>query len=262
MKPLLSFVHFTDTHIGSTPDFARYDHPSLPCLERLIDVLNGLPEPPEFLIHTGDISHNQSPESYALAAETLARFQMPVYYVNGNHDLPGMIRQYLHAPAHPSGDLDAPLDYTFDVKGERFLVLDAQNPAVKDPAGLLRESQLAYAREVVADDSRPLTVLLHYLPFPLSSPWLDEHMLIQNGEALHAILKPARDRIRGVFFGHMHRSCQIQRDGILYSCAASTFVQYAWRPWDELPEVDHDYPPSYNYVQYFRDQVVVHQYTF
>ena len=262
MKPLLSFVHFTDTHIGSTPDFTRYGHPSLPSLERLIDMLNELPEPPEFLIHTGDVSHNQSPESYELAAEVLARFQMPVYYVNGNHDRPDMIRQYLHAPQHPSGDTAAPLDYTFEVKGERFLVLDAQNSEVKDPPGLLREAQLNYAREVVAADGGPLTVVMHYPLFPMASPWLDEHMLVQNGEALHAILKPARDRLRGVLLGHLHRSCQLQRDGIVYTCAGSTFVQYAWRPWDDLPEVDHDYPSTYNYVQYFQDQVIVHQYTF
>ena len=262
MKPLLSFVQFSDTHIGPSRDYARYDHPSLPSLERLIDTLNDLPEPPEFLIHTGDISHNQSPESYELAAEVLARFQMPIYYVNGNHDLPGMVRQYLHAPDHASGDPAAPLDYTFEVKGERFLVLDGQNPDVPDPSGLLRDSQLDYAREVVASGDGPLTVLLHYVPFRMASPWLDEHMILRNGDALHAILKPARDRLRGVFFGHLHRSCQIHRDGIAYTCGPSTFVQYGWRPWDVEPAVDHDYPPSYNFIQYFSDRVIVNQYTF
>jgi len=262
MKPLLSFVQFSDTHIGPDGDYTRYDHPALPSLERLIDTINAMPEPPDFLIHTGDVSHDRSPESYALAAEALARLQQPIYYVNGNHDRPAMIREYLHAPAAPDGDPAAPLDYAFHVKGERFLVLDGSNPDVPDPLGLLRESQLDYVRDVVASTDGPLTVLLHYVPFPMNSPWLDEHMILRNGDALHAILTPARDRLRGVFFGHLHRSCQIHRDGILYTCGPSTFVQYAWRPWEVKPEVDHDYPSSYNYVQYFRDRVIVNQYTF
>ncbi len=262
MKPLLTFAHITDTHVGQTPEFTRYGYPSLPALERLIDILNGFPVSLDFVIHTGDLSHDQSAKSYALAARTLARLEAPVYFVNGNHDRPAMLREYMGAPAHPSTDPAAPLDYVFDVRGERFLVLDAQNAAVPDPQGKLRDSQLAFAQHVIEDTPGPLTVLLHYPLFPMNSPWLDAHMLVENGAALHTLLLPIRDRLRGVFLGHMHRSCQIHRDGIVYTCAGSTFAQYAWHPWDELPKVDPDSSPAYNYVQYFQDQVIVHQYGF
>ncbi len=261
-KPLLTFAHITDTHVGQTPQFARYGYPSLPALERLIDILNGFPTPVDFVIHTGDVSHDQSAASYALAARTLARLTAPIYYVNGNHDLPELLREYLGAPAHPSGDPAAPLDYAFEVRGEHFLVLDAHNPDVPDPQGKLRDSQLAYAQQVITATAGPLTVLLHYPVFPMASPWLDAHMLVENGDALHALLVPVRDRLRGVFLGHLHRSCQVYRDGIGYTCAGSSFAQYAWRPWDDLPTVDSDSCPAYNVVQYFPDQVIVYQYGF
>ena len=67
---------------------------------------------------------------YRLAAETFARLNVPIYYVNGNHDTASGIRRHLPmgpkedaAGAHEPGNL-GPLSYTFEVKGYRFLVLE------------------------------------------------------------------------------------------------------------------------------------------
>ena len=261
-KPLLTFVHISDSHIGSTPDFTLHHLAPLPCLQQLVTVINDLPQAPDFVLHTGDISEDGSPGSYELAAAALARLRIPVYYVNGNHDSRALVRQSLGAPPHPSGDADAPLDYAFEVRGERFLVLDACSDAVADPLGRLSSTQLALVRAEAVADGPPLTIVLHYSPFKMASPWLDANMILVNGEALHEALLPARDRLRGVFHGHLHRSSQVIRDGIAYTCAGSVFLQYGWRPWDEKPQVDYDYPPAYNIVQYFRNQVIVHQYAF
>jgi Icc protein len=260
MKPTLTFLHLTDTHIGPERDFERYDTATLPCLEQMITLINAMPEPPDFVVHTGDVADDQSAAAYHLAAEALARLSVPIYFVAGNHDDPGLMRQLLQAPDHASGDPDAPLDYTFEVGGERFLVLDAHSPVVPDPQGYISEAQLAWVREVVNTDGPPLTVLLHYPLFKMGSPWLDDNMIIANGAALHEILIPARDRLRGVFSGHLHRSCQIARDGITYTTASSTFSQFAWRPWDATPAVDVGQQPGYNMVQVFPRQVIVHQY--
>ncbi len=262
MKPLLTFVHISDSHIGPDRAYSLHGVPTLTCLEQVISLINALPEPPDFVLHTGDVSTDRSPESYAITAEALSGLQTPVYYVRGNHDDPALMREMLDSLPHASGDRRAPLDYTFSVNGERFLVLDACSEAVPDPQGHLTETQLEWVRaEVDAHDS-PLTVLLHYPLFPMASPWLNANMLVDNGADLHRALLPARDWLRGVFLGHMHRSCQLVRDGITYTCAGSTALQYQWRPWDDLPVVDEAFPPSYNIVQYSAGQVIVHQYTF
>jgi hypothetical protein len=140
------------------------------------------------------------------------------------------------------------------------MVLDAFDTTVPQPSGKLSERQLDQVRAEAAHNGPPLTIFLHYPSFAMGSPWLDARMLIGNGEAFHAELLPLRDRLRGVFFGHLHRSCHIVRDGITYSCAPSTSWQYEWREWDNEPLLDLAYPPSYQVVLYFPDQVVVKQY--
>lgn len=259
MQPILTFVQLTDSHLGPTPDFELYDsYPTLPCLQRAVKVINGFPQPPDFVVHTGDLSNDGSAASYDLAADVMAQLTVPVYYVNGNHDDRALLRKYFGMPGEP----DAPLEYTFEVKGERFLVLDAYDPAVAQPNGHMRAASLEFVRREATPDGPPLTVLLHYPLFSMGSPWLDKHMIVLNGEDLHAALHPARDRLRGVFYGHLHRSVQIKRDGITYTCAGSTVVGYEWRPWDAKPQIDHAFPPSYTVVQIFDDQVIAHQYTF
>jgi hypothetical protein len=170
------------------------------------------------------------------------------------------MREVLGAPASPTGNGAAPLDYQFAVNGERFVVLDAHTEAVPDPLGRLSDAQLEVLASVCQAEEGPVTVLLHYMPFTTASPWLNEHMILINGDALHETLLPARDRLRGVFFGHLHRSCQVMRDGITYICAPSTCLQYGWRPRDEEPRIDDGGVPGYNVVQYFPRQVVVTAY--
>jgi 3',5'-cyclic AMP phosphodiesterase CpdA len=261
MTPVLTFVHISDTHLGPSRDFMYHGRSPYACLERLVAAINDFPVPPDFVLHTGDISDDASAASYERAEELLSRLKVPIYYVNGNHDDRGLLRAVLTAPPDVSDDPDAPLDYTFEVKGERFLVLDALNPVVPQPNGYFSAEQLAWARAEAMPDGPPLTVLIHYPPFPMGSPWLDQHMIVVNGADLHAAILPARERLRGVFFGHLHRSSQIIRDGITYLCAPSSAGQYGWRPWDGQPKIDPDTPPGYNVVHYGADQLVVWQYT-
>lgn len=263
MRPHLTFVHITDSHLGPDRAFAMHGQNAYRSLERLVGLINDFPQPPDFVVHTGDVSNDRSAESYALAAELLGRLRVPLYVVNGNHDDRALLRKVLGAPGHPSGDPAAPLDYAFEVRGERFVVLDAHDPsAVPDPQGHLRPDQLAWVRAEAVPDGPPLTVLLHFPLFPMGSPWLDANMLVDNGLELHAALLPARGRLRGVFCGHLHSSVQVARDGITYTSAPGGLFQYDWRPWHERPRPDPDFPPGYSLVRYFDGQALATQHTF
>jgi 3',5'-cyclic AMP phosphodiesterase CpdA len=262
MQPKLTFVQITDSHLGPARDFEKHGVRPYDCLDRFVTLFNDM-EPPDFLIHTGDVSDDGSPASYDLAREILARVNVPVYFVNGNHDSVATLRDMMDpaATAH-SADPDAPLSYTFDVKGERFLVLDAFSETVPQPLGFMSESQLVFLRAEVESGTLPLTVFVHYPPFPMGSPWLDEHMPITNGDALHAALLPARDRLRGVFGGHLHRPVQTVRDGITYCTAASVAFQYTWQRWEDLPLYDPATPPGYLETRYFDGYAVATHYSF
>lgn len=262
-NPTLYFVQISDTHIGPTAEYSRHGHYSLPCAKRMVEVINMLPQRPDFVVHTGDVVADPHPDAYRLAAETFSRLEVPIYYVNGNHDRAADIRRYL--PMGPKEDIDpdpACLSYTFSMKGWRFLVLDAKGPEEIDPQGLLPDSQLELLVQEATATGPPLTIFVHFPVLPLNSLWMDENMLIQNGEAMHRALLPARNRLRGVFHGHVHQAMQTVRDGILYVSAASVFSQFGAWPDDIIIRYDSEHDPGYNFVHLLAGQTIIHQHTF
>ncbi|WP_119067755.1 metallophosphoesterase [Aggregatilinea lenta] len=263
MQPKLTFVQISDSHLGPTRDFEKHGVRPYDCLQRFITLFNDAPLQPDFLLHSGDVSDDGSPASYALASELFAQINVPVYFVNGNHDSVATLRRLMdaNATAH-SGNPDAPLSYTFDLKDERFLVLDAFSETVPQPLGFMSEAQIAFLRAETESGTLPLTVFVHYPPFEMGSPWLDEHMPITNGEDLHQALLPARDRLRGVFGGHLHRPCQTTRNGITYCTTASVAFQYTWHGWEDLPIYDPATPSGYLVTRYFDRHVVATHYSF
>lgn len=259
----LYFVHISDTHLGPTADYSRYGHYPLPCAERLVEIINTLPTHPAFVVHTGDVVTEPDAASYQMAAGVFAKLDMPIYYVNGNHDTAAGIRR--HLPMGPQQYLtDDPnlLAYTFEQQGYRFLVLDAHGPAEIDPHGLLSPQQLEMVRQEAQPAGPPLVVFVHYPALPLNSPWMDNNMLILNGEELHQALRPSVGRLRAVFHGHVHQPMQTIRDGILYVSGASAFFQLSAWPADVDTGYDPDHLPGYQFVHLLPDRTIIHQHTF
>lgn len=257
------FVHVSDTHFGATKGYGRDNHLSYPCAVKFVEIVNNLPVKPDFVVHTGDVATNPDEAAYELAHEVFAALNVPIYYTTGNHDLSRMIRQ--HLPMGPLVWLVDALEllcYRFEVKGYRFLVLDGRAPDHLDPHGLLSEAQLEAVQQEAARDGPPLTVFIHFPIWPLNSPWMDNHMLILNGDKLHQALLPARERLRGVFHGHVHQSMQTVKDGIVYTAVPSTYSQFTAWPTDDNANSDPVYPPAFNFVQMLPGQTIVHQHVF
>lgn len=260
---IVYFVHVSDTHLGPEPDFELYGRKPHPYAERLVEILNNLPVRPDFVIHTGDVVADPNPDSYLLAAETLEELNVPIYYANGNHDTASDIHQYLAmGPKEDAFEDQDVLCYTFEVKGYRFLVLDGHGPDEIDPKGLLSAAQLDFVRREAQPDGQPLVIFIHFPVLPMNSPWMDQNMLLVNGEALHQALLPARARIRGIFHGHVHQPMQTAKDNLVYTAVASTFFQFSAWPTDEECTFAAGEPPGYSFVHLMPGRTIVHQYSF
>src|SRR5580693_8319588 len=81
----LSFVQISDSHMGfnkpANPDVAG-------TLKAAVDKINGLTVAPEFMLHTGDISHLSKPEEFDTVDQILkSATPKDVFYVPGEHDV-------------------------------------------------------------------------------------------------------------------------------------------------------------------------------
>jgi Icc protein len=224
---LLSFVQISDTHISHELDYGREDwrHSALKGAQALVQQVNALPFPVDFVLHTGDVVYDPEAAAYHKARDILSQIKYPVYYVAGNHDHPAELQHILLG----NTDILSPFCYEFEIKGVQFIVLDSNGPA-EPPRGNVIPQQMAWLKELCSkEDSRPLLVAVHHNVLRVGSPWLDEVMRIVNGDEVHQTLLLAKDRLRGVFFGHVHQGIHMYRDGILYTSALSSWSQFhAW----------------------------------
>src|SRR6201998_1375700 len=85
MKGEWSFAKISDSHMGFNKP-ANAD--VVGTLKAAVDKINGLKVQPEFLLHTGDISHLSKPEEFDTVDQILKGANpKDVFYVPGEHDV-------------------------------------------------------------------------------------------------------------------------------------------------------------------------------
>lgn len=251
----LSFIHISDTHINPDTTYVKDYAPITPLIgaRALVAELNRLPFQPDFILHTGDVAYDPVPEAYAACHDLLSALRVPVYYVAGNHDDPIALQRVLMNRAEPLPILSE----TFEVNGVQIVCVDSNGPATP-PAGFVRPEQLEWLEGLCrADDNRPMVIAVHHNMLPVQVPWLDTYMRTSNGEDFHRALLPARHRIRGVFYGHVHQNLDTVRDGILYSSTLSSWCQFHAYPGMADTTSDAGAEPGYSIVTVTNDQTFI-----
>jgi hypothetical protein len=188
------FVQLSDTHWGykgpANPDAAV-------TLRKAVATVNALPEPPDFIVFTGDLTHTT--DDPVERRRRLAEFKSivadlkvkTVRFMPGEHDA-SLDRG--EAFKEHFGDTH----YTFDHKGVHFIVVDN----VSDPGAKIGEEQMAWLRADLArlDKKAPLVVLTHRPLFDLAPKW---DWATRDGAQAVELLMPHENVT--VFYGHIHQ---------------------------------------------------------
>ena len=163
------FVQISDSHIGfnkeANPDVAG-------TLTQSIALVNGLPEAPAFILHTGDITHLSRAAEFDQAAQLLSGLRVSeLHTVPGEHDVTdGDGHEYFARYGGPSRNRGY---YSFDHAGVHFVALN--NVMSFKPGGLasLGEDQLTWLKDDLAGRSagQPLVLFGHMPMWTIYEPW-------------------------------------------------------------------------------------------
>ena len=113
-----SFVQISDSHIG----FGKDPNKDVTAtFQEAVDRINALPRRPDFLLHTGDLTHLAKPKEFDTVAEILKGAKVgKVFYVPGEHDFIGDGSEYLERFGKGTKGEGW---YSFDHKGVHFVGL-------------------------------------------------------------------------------------------------------------------------------------------
>jgi 3',5'-cyclic AMP phosphodiesterase CpdA len=189
-----TFVQLSDAHVGFN---GPPDPLGTKAFERAIEMVNALPQTPDLVLFTGDLTHDS--EDKDEHARRFRRFRElsgqlkagKVVYVPGEHDagLDGgnLYREQL-GESH----------YSFDHRGVHFIALDNVSRA-KPEVG---KEQIAWLQKDVArfPKTAPMVVFTHRPLFDLKPDW---EWFTSDGDDVMNVLAPYENVT--VLYGHIHR---------------------------------------------------------
>jgi 3',5'-cyclic AMP phosphodiesterase CpdA len=189
-----SFVQLSDAHVG-------FNGPPDPlgtrAFERAVEMINGLPQRPDLVLFTGDLTHDT--EDKDIHAQRMKQFQeiskkmnVPmIKHVPGEHDAGldgGALYREFFGESH----------YSFDHRGVHFVALDNVSRAKPE----IGAEQLAWLQKDLArfPKSAPIVIFTHRPLFDLRPDW--EWFTSDGDDVMNALA--AYDNVT-VLYGHIHR---------------------------------------------------------
>ncbi|MBV9573724.1 MAG: metallophosphoesterase [Acidobacteriales bacterium] len=210
-----SFVQISDSHIG----FNKPANPDVTAtLQIAINKINAMPQKPDFIIHTGDLSQLSKPSEFDTLDQALkAVSAKQVYFVPGEHDmLTDNGEQYLKR--YGKGTKGAGW-YSFDHKGVHFVGLVNVVNLKAGGLGSLGHEQLEWLDDDLKGRSASTPIVL-FAHIPLWAIYPDWGWGTDDSEQALSYVK--RFGSVTVLNGHIHQIMQKIEGKVSFHTAMST----------------------------------------
>jgi 3',5'-cyclic-AMP phosphodiesterase len=215
MKGELSFAQISDSHMG----FNKAANPDVVAtMKAAIDKINAFPKKPEFLLHTGDISHLAKPEEFDTVDQILkGAVAKDVFFVPGEHDFVGD-EGASYLARYGKGTKGSGW-YSFDKNGVHFVGLVNVWNLKAGGLGSLGNEQLEWLEDDVKSlgSSTPIVVFAH---IPLWSVYPQWGWGTEDSAQALGYLKKFGSVT--VLNGHIHQTMQKVEGNVTFHTAAST----------------------------------------
>jgi len=207
-------------------------------LERVVDAVAALPNAVDAVVVTGDLTDDGGEENYRLARQVLARLDVPVQVLPGNHD----DRRRLRAAFDLPGSGDEPIDYSVFVGELRLVILDSIVPG-RDSGAYDRGRLRRLDEELGREPEHPTVLALHHPPLPTGIPGWDAINLEPAEREALAEVVAEHPQLRAIVGGHLHRTAVGTLAGCAVFSAPSACLQV--RPDFETNEIEFVDPPGF-----------------
>src|SRR5215831_2512258 len=253
----MKLIHLTDTHLVE-PGSKLYGLDPKARLDAAVQDINRHHADAELAIVTGDLTHWGEADAYRSFLNSMHGLRVPYVVLVGNHDRRrACLDQLAAAPRDAHGFVQGWRD---TVRG-RLLFLDTLDET--SHAGQLCERRLVWAQRALAEApaEKPIYLFMHHPPFDVGLHTMDRIALADRA-AFAEVIRPQRDRIRHLFFGHVHRPICGSWMGIPFSSLRGTNHQVWFDLSHRAPHLTSHEPPAYAVVLIGDETVVVHNHDY
>jgi Icc protein len=245
VKPFV-LVQLSDLHVGAVWGTLE----PLSRLRASIAAVRCLVDEPDAVVVSGDLTHDGTPDQYALVETELAALGVPTYVIPGNHDDRAALRASFELP----GDDAAPVDYGADLGPLRLLLLDSTIPG--EDGGDLDREQIEWLEKTLAESEQPALLVMHHSPVRTGIGPVDSICLGERARLELARLCARHPHVRAIAAGHLHRAIMSSVGRCPAFTAPSAYAQFAIDPArTEGLRVVHEDPPAFLVHRFVDDEL-------
>lgn len=198
-------IQLSDTHIREPGRLAYGRLDTAPYLSNAVQAIQRLPQQPDAIVMTGDLTDFGRTEEYAHLQSLIQPLNCPIYLMPGNHDDRQQLRSSF--PEHTylgNGDF---IQYSVPVSRLQLIAIDTVVPFSSH--GSLCEKRLAWLKsELETHHDKPVVVAMHHPPFQTLIGHMDDVGLKRGSSELEELLMQYPN-VQRVICGHLHRAIQV-----------------------------------------------------
>ncbi len=213
----LRILQITDSHLYADPGGRLGGLNTLDTLDAVLKLaITGLPSW-DLILATGDLVHDASEQGYQRVRERFEQFDLPVFCLPGNHDLPAVMGKCLNS--------GKPVSVAKTIVRNNWLIMMLDSTILGQEGGHLDAAELECLDTALKEhpDHHAL-VCLHHHPVVINSAWMDR-MALDNPQDFFEVI----DRypsVSGVLWGHIHQVFEAERMGVRLMGSPSTCIQF------------------------------------
>jgi len=216
-RKIFTIAQFSDCHLFADKSAKHF---GANVWQNLIQVLTDIAgrDNIDCAVFTGDLTQDHSELSYQYFVEAVvdAKFDMPVYFLAGNHDDQEMLAKYLTVPNFQ----------TDNIISHDFWQVQLVDSKSETPSGLVSKIVLEELAQRI-DKNKCQLLMMHHHPVNIGY-YIDKHGLLNQQAFWQAVnqLNNINMNIKAIACGHVHRASQLSKDQVaIYTCPA-TSVQF------------------------------------
>jgi Icc protein len=207
---MFQMLQLTDLHLMKNAEDTLYDICAEKNLDKLLKHLKRVISEVEAFFLTGDLSQDETPESYHHIAQKISQFKKPVYWFNGNHDDLNIMTEVF------SGYSLFHFLEKVRLHNWEFIRVDTVKPS--SASGFLSAPIQVPSADFYA-------LLMHHHPCQTGTPLIDKYIL-ENPEKLGDFIEAQEVQPKVMITGHVHEGYELEFNNIPVVTSPATCFQF------------------------------------
>lgn len=218
-KEKLAIIQVTDMHLFSEDSKSMFGVRTNNNFYKVIEeIRRERAAKTDLFLLTGDLSQDESEISYRKIVDCFETFNIPVYWIPGNHDNIEVMNKIFNQSSifHSVNEL----------KLQFFNILFINTKLANKDEGYLSAEELNSLNHRLRSTSadKPIIIVMHHHPIKTETPLVDEFIL-QNSEDFWRIVNKY-PQVKLVICGHVHGDYRLKSGNVIIESAPATCLQW------------------------------------